>query len=209
MSMRIAWNKGQWISRLWKPWARGYKPPWATSCGWFRTEPFPKITSAFSTSWMMKALSGPWTVAGTQAAARGTSTPIQWRMPAGGMRAARFSPAILDHLPLWQFDSMNLGPFETLKKVTEGLFCFINYDMMCAEIAMARRLRLPCSAPDMHGVELPRVCLWQVSAYMSAKKKRIGALCWRTLKSRIRYSLKTIQGAVVVMAWCTNLGREL
>jgi len=35
------------------------------------------------------------------------------------------------------------------------------------------------------------------------KKKRIGALRWRTFVSQIRYSLENIRKAVVLMARCT------
>jgi len=41
-----------------------------------------------------------------------------------------------------------------------------------------------------------------VDMHISKKKKRIGALCWRILKSQIRYSLENIQWAVALMAWC-------
>lgn len=51
----------------------------------------------------------------------------------------------------------------------------------------------------MYIAELLRICLQQESVYMFLKKKRIGALRWRTLMSQIRYSseivLKTSKGS--------------
>ena len=59
-----------------------------------------------------------------------------------------------------------------------------------------RELRLSHGAPRMHIAELMRACLHQELICIFQKKKRIGAMRWRTFMSQIRYSPERTQRAV-------------
>jgi len=78
--------------------------------------------------------------------------------------------------------------------------------------AKARRLRLLRGASKMHIAELLRISLQQVPVCIFQKKKRIGALCWRTLRSQIRYNPEIakaskdggVDGTAHIGLWAVN-----